>query len=216
MTAAQAFLFSEPTYSVLRKRDGWQRGPCAYSDAASLVRRLHYSKGCANTAVLTAGLWTPAGRLVGAAMWMPCIRGAEAWAQDTYGCSQPVTLSRMAIEDSVPRNGASFLLAGCYPLLSAKGYDLAVTWADPLEGHDGHVYRAAGWEPAGHGVAEPRWRDPSGRLRSRKVGNEWSKDAEGRAVRTTRNYTAAEMRAMGWTRVVPPPPPRFVRRLEVK
>ena len=182
----------------LRKADGWSRGKVQHQEAAELVRKHHYSGGCSNTAVLSYGLRDPAGHLVGACMWLPPMPGPVGWAARVYGSARPVELSRMVMVPEVPKNGCSFLLAGCRAELKALGYDLALTRADALEGHHGGVYLAAGWQFAGWSTVVARWTDVEGRVRSR---------------RCTHNISAEEARGRGWTRTTGLPKRRFVLAL---
>ena len=181
----------------LRKADGWTVQRIAHRDGRTFIAEHHYAKGAANTSTLAAGLFDPAGRLVGVALWMPPTAGVVGWARRQHASTAPVMLSRMAILDEVPSNAASFLLARSLRLLRTQGYDLAVTYADPLHGHDGHVYRAAGWTQDGAAAARTTWADPNGVQRCPKVG--------------PRNLTVAEMTALGWTRRKGKAKPRFVR-----
>ena len=185
----------------LRKADGWLAGRCKrHSDAADLVKRLHYSRGCANTSVLASGLVSPDLDLVGAALWMPPPPGSAKWVARKYGCSSSkvITLSRMVIEDQVPKNGASFLLGWGSRELRRLGWQVAVTFADPLEGHTGGVYLACGWTRDGESSAAPRWTDPEGRMRSRH---------------STKGLTVADMLSRGWGRIPGRPKPRFIKIL---
>lgn len=168
-----------------RARDGWGVNRVRHGLAADLVRRLHYSRGASNTSVLAAGLLSPEQELVGAALWMPPPPGSAGWLARVTGCSvrRTVTLSRMVVEDEVPRNAASYLLSRSIRMLREDGYEVAVTFADAVEGHTGHVYLASNWVPAGTTLTRKRWVDADGVMRSRK---------------STRNLTADEMRARGW------------------
>jgi hypothetical protein len=182
----------------LRKSDGWTVQRIAHRDGRAFIAKHHYAKGAANTSTLAAGLFDPSGRLVGVALWMPPTAGVVGWARRQHASAAPVMLSRMAILDDVPRNAASFLLARSLRLLRTQGYDLAVTYADPLHGHDGHVYRAAGWTQDGAAAARTTWTH-NGVQRCPKVG--------------PRNLTVAEMEARGWTRQPGKPKPRFIRAI---
>lgn len=181
----------------LRKRDGWQCQPVSHAEGATFIRTWHYAHGCSNTSVLAMGLHRPSRELCGVTLWMPPAPGPARWAAKNYGveANRTITLSRMAIMDDVPRNGASFLLAACRRELVARGWQFAVTYADPEVGHDGHVYRASGWTRAGSSYSAPRWIDEEGRLRSRK---------------STGNLTANEMRARGWRQKRGAPKPRYI------
>ena len=185
----------------LRKVDGWSVRPIEHRTGAAFIRQYHYAKGCSNTSTLAAGLFDPDGNLVGVALWMPPLAGVVGWARRQYGSKNTVVLSRMAILDSVPRNGASFLLARSLRLLRRKGYDFAVTYADPGQGHDGHVYTAAGWTRDGESVAHPRWVDSDGRQRSAKA---------------TRNLSVSDCIQQGWARQPGHRKPRYVRRISCR
>ena len=181
----------------LRRRDGWHCTPLSHAEGAAFIRVHHYAQGCSNTSVLAMGLHRPSGELCGAALWMPPAPGPARWDAKHYGVesSRTITLSRMAIEDNVPRNGASFLLAACRRELATRGWQFAVTYADPEVGHDGHVYRACGWTRAGSSYSAPRWVDNEGRLRSR---------------RSAGNLSADEMRERGWVQKRGAPKPRYI------
>lgn len=182
----------------LRKRDGWRCAPVAHAQAKACVERWHYAKGMSNTAVLCMGLHAPDGTLVGVAAWLPPAPGVVRWAKQRHGGDKVISLSRMAIAPGVPKNAASFLLAACVKHLRREGWDVAVTYADTLEGHTGHVYLAAGWTRDGQAAARARWVDPQGRVRSAKA---------------TKNLTVAQMRAKGWRKVPGAVKPRFVKDL---
>ncbi len=191
---------TRPMPAKLRKADGWRVKDVPHSMAATFIHRHHYAHGCSNTSSLRPGLFPPrSALLVGVTMWMTPPGGVEKWARLKQGAAQPVYLSRMAVRDEVPRNAASFLLARSARLLRADGWDFAVTYADPLHGHDGHVYVAAGWSRCGFGDPSDQWRDPTGRIRSRMAG--------------PKRLTVAECEGRGWTREKGQPRPRFVRWL---
>jgi hypothetical protein len=183
----------------LRKADGWRVSRLTHREGREFIEQHHYARGAANTSTLATGLIAPNGHLVGVTLWMPPTAGVVGWARRNHSSVAPVMLSRMAILDDVPRNAASFLLSRAIRMLRPKGYDLAVTYADPLHGHSGHVYLAAGWKPAGMSRAAPTWTDAEGRQRSRKVGS--------------RSLTVAEMVARGWTRQKGKPKPRYIRAI---
>lgn len=77
---------------------------------------------------------------------------AEAPTQTSvrYG-ARTLELARLWVDDSVPRNGESYLISKAVKLLRADHPDVRVlvSYADPSVGHHGGIYRAAGWEPDG-------------------------------------------------------------------
>jgi len=186
---------------ILRRSDGWVARPTMHDDCADLVERLHYSGGCARVSSLACGLFDPRGLLVGAALWMPPAPGASTWVSTRTGCGYAgvIGLSRLAIEDAVPRNAASFLLAESVRHLRVRALQVAVTFADGAQGHDGGVYRASNWLPAGAGEPRERWFDRQGRQRSAKA---------------TVNLTVADMLGRGWTKKPGHPKPRFLLAIQ--
>ena len=180
----------------LRKSDGWSVARVAHADAADMVCRMHYSGGCSNTSVLAAGLMNADHEMMGAAVWMPPAPGAAKWAAKRFGCdsSKVITLSRMVIHDTVPRNGASFIIGWSVKELRRMGWRVGVTYADPLEGHTGLVYLACNWARVGSSAATPRWTDADGLMRSRHC---------------VRGLTVAEMLQRGWSKTKGEPKPRY-------
>jgi hypothetical protein len=118
------------------------------------------------------------GKIVGAALWMPPTREA---AMNTYpegDWRKVLSLSRLVCHPDVPKNGASFLMAGSIRIISKQGnWRCLVTYADTSQGHTGAIYRATNWEYVGATVTRDIWRDSQGLMRSKKHGHEsYSRD----------------------------------------
>ena len=181
----------------IRLSDGWRVERTPHAEVLALIVKLHYSKGGPRTACLSSGLLTPEGKLVGGTLWLPPPPGAAKWAVKHTECDYPkvITLSRMVIEEDVGKNAASLMLGSNVKTLRADGYQVAVTYADRLEGHTGGVYQASNWVYVGETATRPRWVDPEGAMRS---------------LRCTVNISAKEARARGWKRVPGLPKAIFV------
>lgn len=186
----------------LRRAD-WGVKPCTLRDARALVEQYHYSRSTANTAVATHGLFRDDGRggLWGAAVWMPPTpTAARAVAGDDW--RGVLTLSRLVVHPDVPINGASFLLGGSMDLLDRGRWPILLTYADSRMGHTGAIYRATNWLDEGDVKAGDTWIGPNGEQRGRKRG--------------PRNYSADEMRAMGFTRAPAGTKRRFTHRTKAR
>lgn len=59
-----------------------------------------------------------------------------------------VELSRLWVNDNVPKNGESFLIAKALKLLDKK---IVFSYADKKEGHIGYIYQASNWYYTGLG-----------------------------------------------------------------
>lgn len=154
------------------RRGDWVVDVLDLAQGQELVRDLHYAKGAANTATFRHGLfrreeWPLV--YAGAALWIPPTRAA-AEASTDGDWRRVLSLSRFVLDDSVPRNGASFLLSRSVRLIRQSGmWDVLVTYADEWQGHLGTMYRAAGWEYVGLTKPE-RVYTLNGRMVARKAG----------------------------------------------
>ncbi len=160
-----------------------------HREAAALVALHHYAAGAANTSTARHGL-RRRGELVGATLWMPpTARAARGLAAEHLGDHERhrevLVLSRLVVVPGEPQNAASILLAASTRAVWLDPrWTLLVTYADKAEGHEGTIYKATGWTPAGETVPTPRWL-----LNGRLV-----------APKATKNRTVAEMKALGAVR----------------
>jgi hypothetical protein len=155
------------------------------ADCRRLCEQHHYSKGGSNTATYRHGLILRSiERIVGCAWWIPPTKTA---AQATYpegDWRRVLSLSRLAIEPTMPTNAASYLIGRSIRLIRAEGkWDCLVTYADDMQNHSGAIYRATNWEYVGKTKPERAYKDATGRLTARKAG--------------PRTRTHAEMLALG-------------------
>lgn len=118
-----------------------------------------------------------------------------------------LTLSRLVLLDTEPKNAESVFLGAMLRALEVEGrFRILVTYADEgLRGHTGTIYRATNWiyAPSLH-RSHARWMDDEGRLVSIKSGSRGSQKG---------NRTASEMRTLGYTRVVGGVVHRYVQLL---
>ncbi len=171
----------------------------SHAEAARLIRTWHYSGSCPNTSTYRHGLYRADtllhGEPYGVALWIPPTRTtAESLAGEQW--QGVLSLSRLVVAPEVPRNGASFLMAGSMRAIDRDRWPVLVTYADTNQGHTGAIYRATNWRCDGEVPAGDVWQDADGRLCGRKRG------------RFT--YTVAEMEAQGLTRRPAAPKIRFV------
>lgn len=168
---------STPT-PTLHKSD-WRVYDADMRKSRLLVERLHYAGGTSNTATALHGLYRRLDlQLLGVAWWIPPTRTcAAAWWHEP---EEVLSLSRLVIAPSVPRNGASFLLSHSVKLLDPRWVCL-VTYADTWRGHTGRIYTACGWEHMGLTRAE-RTYTVDMRMVSRKAGPKTRTHAEMLAI----------------------------------
>lgn len=165
-------------YSGRLLKSEWAVRPVQLAVAQDMVERMHYSAGGSNTAVYVHGLFELArpAAIRGVAWWIPPTRSA---AQATYPTDWEgvLALSRMVIDDGVPKNGATFLLARSMRLIDRLRWPCLVTYADEWQGHTGTIYRACNWTYVGKTAPEPTF-VREGRMLSRKAGHRTKTRAE--------------------------------------
>lgn len=193
---------THPTCERLRAAD-WRVEPCPASDAVALVRQHHYSRSAANTSVAAHGLYREAegclSPLYGAALWMPPLPpAARAVVGDGEDWRGVLVLSRLVVVPDAPPNSASFLLGRSMKLLDRDRWPVLLTYADTRMGHTGAIYKATNWESHGEVAGGDVWIGPDGEQRGRRRG--------------PRTLSAADMRALGFSRVPSMPKIRFVHR----
>lgn len=149
------------------KKSDWSVHGVALKLAQRMVAELHYAGGGSNTATELHGLYRNSdNRLMGIAWWIPPTRtAAQAWWPQP---EEVLVLSRLVLEPSVPKNGATFLLSRSVKKIDSR-WKCLLTYADTWRGHTGHIYRAAGWEYLGLTKPE-RTYVVNGRMIARKAG----------------------------------------------
>lgn len=170
-----------------------------HSEAAGFLRDVHYGKGAPNTSTYRHGLYVAGffrGDLLGVALWIPPTKAAAKTVDTQW--QGVLSLSRFAIAEGVPTNGASFLLGASMRAVDRRRWPTLLTYADTGEGHTGTIYEATNWERVGVVPAGDTWLAPDGRIMGRKRGGH--------------TYTAAEMVAAGFVRRPSMPKVKFVHR----
>ena len=178
----------------------WMVAPIpSHSEAAKIVRHLHYAKGSPNTSTYRFGLYRVAdypltGEAFGVSLWIPPTKNAALTVNENW--QGVLSLSRFVIAPDVPPNGASFLLSRSMKAIDMKRWPTLLTYADTAHGHTGAIYKATGWRELGEVPAGDVWLDARGTQCGRKRGG--------------KTLTIAEMLARGCTRLPSAPKIKFV------
>lgn len=157
------------TEQVLNKRE-WEVRPIPLSLGQEMVKRLHYAKGGANTATYMHGLFRKGEeKCYGVAWWIPPTKSAAIATAGIDYWKNVLALSRLVLEEDVPKNGASFLLAKSVRLIDKERWPVLVTYADEWQGHTGTIYKASNWAYKGKTTPEAAF-TLNGRMIARKAG----------------------------------------------
>lgn len=134
------------------RADEWEVRTVGQAVAERLVQRFHYAAGVPNACTYLHGLfpkdsfWEQDCR--GIAWWLPPIRGASLAAAGERW-EGVLALSRLVVEEGMPGNAASFLMASSMRLIDRERWHTLLTFADSWRGHKGSIYKATGWREAG-------------------------------------------------------------------
>lgn len=157
--------------------------------ARNLVEKNHYAKSATNTGVYTHGLFeinnlqTP----IGVAWWLPPTKNAAIATFPEGDWKAVLSLTRLAIIDSAPKNSASFLLSQSVKLIDADKWKCLVTYADTWRNHTGAIYKACNWEYLGITKPSPVFVNENGLMMGRKRG--------------AKNLTINELHELGFKKI---------------
>lgn len=152
----------------LRKGD-WFVETVPLKVVQDFIRQHHYAGGGSNTATYRHGLFKKGDDMcLGVAWWIPPTKSA-ALATFPEDWQSVLSLSRLALHPSVPKNGASFLLGQSRKLIDKARWRCFVTYADEWQGHDGGIYKADNWTYIGRTKPE-RTYVKDGVMTARKAG----------------------------------------------
>lgn len=140
--------------------------PIRATDAAALVRRVHYSGKIVQNSQLHLGVFLN-GRLEGAMQFGPSLDKRKIQGLvDGTAWNGFIELNRMAFSDRLPRNSESRALGVAFRLIR-KQYphiEWVVSFADATQCGDGTIYRASGFVLTGIKRNNQIWEAPSGEI----------------------------------------------------
>lgn len=168
---------SHPLEKEKLKKDGWFVQTVPLKVVQAFIQQHHYAAGGSNTATYRHGLFKKGhDECLGVAWWIPPTKSA-ALATFPEDWQSVLSLSRLALHPSVPKNGASYLLGQSRKLIDKARWRCFVTYADEWQGHEGGIYRADNWKYVGRTKPE-RTYIKNGVMTARKAGPKTRTHAE--------------------------------------
>lgn len=126
--------------------------PCALDDIKRFVETHHYSRSVFGVTVAQCFKVTFGGTVTGGAIFgLPAGVGVKEKYAGNEG--KLLELRRFVLHDDMPRNSESRVLAVMLRQLRREGYTHILSYADPMHGHEGTIYKAAGFEYRGRTAA---------------------------------------------------------------
>lgn len=162
-------------YSNRLRKNEWIVKPIDKSTARALVEKYHYAKSASNTGVYTHGLFKKGEdffeqQCLGCAWWLPPTKNAAIATYPEGDWKKVLSLTRLAISPSVPKNGCSFLLSRSIKMIETDKWECLVTYADTWQKHEGYIYKATNWDYCGLTKPTTVFVSNKGKMMGRKRG----------------------------------------------
>ena len=158
--------------------EGWTVEPIERSTAQDIVVANHYLHRKAPCSV-AFGLFDPSGKLMGVVMYgTPSSSALRAGVAGPDEANNVVELTRLWVDDAVPKNGESYLIGNS---VKHAGKDIVVSFSETSEKQVGVVYQATNWLYTGLSAKRTDWHVEG----HDKHGHTWAD-----------KYTAQEMREL--------------------
>lgn len=125
--------------------------PCELENVKAFIEAHHYSHSVFGVTASRCFSVTYQDELAGGAIFgLPAGVGVAAKYADGGNLLE---LRRFVLHDKAPRNSESRALGVMFRVLRREGYTRILSYADPMHGHSGVIYKATGFEYRGRTAA---------------------------------------------------------------
>lgn len=151
---------------------GFVARTCSSDGVVEWIAQRHYSQTCPKTTRHAFELISPDGNRVGL-----CLFGLPSRLQTRKSFPGFIELTRLWVDDSVPKNGESFLISyGLRWLKKNTNYSGVLSYADPNVGHIGTIYKACNFKFDGQSGKSYHYKNKEGkRVHIRSVWGRYKK-----------------------------------------
>lgn len=134
--------------------------PCEFALVRRFVEAHHYSHSVNGVKISQCFQVTHADRLVGGVIFGAL--STTAWKRFSDAERKVLELRRLVLLDEAGHNSESRVVGWCLRWLKrhVPAVEVVVSYADPAQGHQGGIYRAANFRYLGVGAADTGFRDP--------------------------------------------------------
>lgn len=171
---------SPPTSALQISAASLEISPCGVSEIRSFVEKNHYSRSINGVKISCCFKVEVNGRLIGGVIFGAL--STTAWKRFSDSEQKVLELRRLVLVDEAGKNSESRVVGWCLRWVKKNflGVDVVVSYADPLHGHSGAIYRAANFKYAGVGSRDVGFKDRetgkvyhSRALRTKNTGGEF-------------------------------------------
>ena len=134
--------------------------PCELLEIRTFIERHHYSHNVNGVKISFCFKVMYKDEIVGGVIY-GCL-STTAWKRYSKEEKSVLELRRLVLVDEAERNSESFVVGKTlrYIKNNSSGIDIVVSYADPLYGHSGTIYRASNFEYLGVGSKDKGFKDP--------------------------------------------------------
>tara|TARA_R110000803_G_C11837673_1_gene304167 strand:+ start:48 stop:686 length:639 start_codon:yes stop_codon:yes gene_type:complete len=134
--------------------------PCVVSEVRGFIESYHYSKSINGVKVTQCFKVEYLGKLVGAALFGQL--STTAWKKFGQSEVEVLELRRLALIDECGKNSESRVIGSCLKWVKVNlcAVNVIVSYADPMYGHSGVVYKATNFEFIGVTPDDTGFYDP--------------------------------------------------------
>lgn len=168
---------------------------CSYAAAKYAVEHWHYSQALPKGKNVYLGVWE-SGLFVGTVIFGTGAGNATSGKAYGLGFMEMAELVRVALrEHSTP---VSRIIAIAVRLLVGKcpGLRMLISFADPMQGHHGGIYQAAGWMYCGRSAVSTIVQMPDGRRMHERAFDpgKWTRHGKSKPTNAQRLQTCGKYR----------------------
>jgi len=133
--------------------------PCPFLEVAGFIDTHHYAGFVNGVRVFQSFAFYHKNRLVGGAIFGGM--ATTAWKAFGDADNKVIELRRLVLLDEAGRNSESRVIGAMLRWIKANStIETVVSYADPMYGHDGTIYRAANFKYLGLSGKDKKLRDP--------------------------------------------------------
>jgi len=137
--------------------------PCSVAHIRSFIEQNHYTKSINGVKITQCFAVSHKGSLVGAALFGQL--STTAWKKFGSAESEVLELRRLVLIDNCGRNSESRVIGYCLRWIKRNlpAVRVVVSYADPMHGHTGIIYRASNFTMVGVTPDDTGYRDETGK-----------------------------------------------------
>lgn len=152
------------------KKEDYVVSRISYKEAMDIIVEKHYlHRKCPCTHAF--GLFNERSGLLGVIVYgTPSSSTLRKGIAGVENINNVIELTRLWVDDSVPKNGESFLIGNTLPFVDKE---IIVSYAEPNQGHIGTIYQATNWIYTGLSAKRTNWTISGATIHSQTIADKY-------------------------------------------